>query len=139
MRVFIVALCTDGNMQIVQLDAAEVAENDDEIIIKDHKAFLLTQWLERGVFKILEDGHLGSMAFAVYTQHPITKDDLLLEVYEFKFSYANGIQLINGVPLTTKEDIKLQAGKFIRNLVFFSQSLEELPQNHWITIEIKVR
>jgi hypothetical protein len=38
----------------------------------------------------------------------------------------------------SKEDIKSQAGKFVRNLVLFASSLDELPQENWITIEIKV-
>jgi len=56
-----------GNMEIVQLDAAELGENGD-IKIKDQKAFLLTQWLERGVFKVLEDNYLSAMTFAVYSK-----------------------------------------------------------------------
>jgi len=72
-------------------------------------------------------------------QHPTTKQDLLLEAYEFKFSYLDGKPLlINGVAVQSKDDIKTQAGKFIRNLVTFSSSLDDLPYENWITIEIKV-
>lgn len=106
--------------------------------MKNHKAFLLTQWLEKGVFKVLEDGYLNKMTFAIYSTHPITKADLLLELYEFKFSAIDNKLAVNGVLVSSKEDIKSQAGKFIKNLVFFSQSLEDLPTENWITIEIKV-
>ena len=52
----------------------EVAsEGDDGVInVNNTEAFLLTQWLERGVFRALEDQWLSCMTFAIYTKHPTT-------------------------------------------------------------------
>ena len=126
-------------MKIVQLEAAEVGE-DGELNVKDQKAFLLTQWLEAGVFKALEDEFLYKMTFAIYSKHPLTNEDILLETYEFKFTFADNdaSATINDVPIRSREDVKAQAGKFIRTLVTFAQSLEVLPENNWVTIELKV-
>lgn len=63
-------------MEIVQLDAAELNDNGD-IEVKDQKAFLLTQWLERGVFKVLEDNYLATMTFAVYSKVGVSNCFLL--------------------------------------------------------------
>ena len=127
-------------MKIVQLDAATFDDESETILVKNEKAFLLTQWLECGVFKALDCEYLYKMTFAIYTSHPITNEDLLLETYEFKFNFEKetGIATINDTPITSKDDIKSQAGKLIRNLVSFTQSLDELPHEHWVTIEIKV-
>ena len=127
-------------MKIVQLDAAVLDESSDTLVVKDEKAFLLTQWLECGVFKALDEEMLYKMTFAVYSKHPITNVDILLETYEFKFGFdpKSGKAVINDTPLHSKEDIKAQAGKLIRNLVSFTQSLDELPNENWVTIELKV-
>ena len=96
--------------------------------------------VEKGVFKALEDELLTSMVLAIYTEHPITKEDLLLETYEFRFSFpSNQYATINGVQITSKEDIRSQAAKFSRNLISFTQTLDDLPKNNWITMQMKVR
>ncbi len=127
-----------GNMKVIQLDAAEL-DSKENVVVKNEKAFLLTQWLEKGVFKALEDELLTSLVLAIYTEHPITKEDLLLETYEFRFSFpTNKYATINGVQITSKEDIKSQAAKFARNLISFTQTLDDLPKNNWITMQMKV-
>lgn len=101
-------------------------------------AFLLTQWLEKGVFKALEDDLLTALSLAIYTEHPLTKEDLLLETYEFRFSFSASQATINGVLISTKDDIKTQAAKFVRNLISFTQTLDDLPEINWITMQMKV-
>jgi hypothetical protein len=68
-----------GNMEIVQLDAAIIGDKGD-IVVKDPKAFILTQWLEKGVFKVLEDNYLASMTFAVYSKVWILVNNMTMYV-----------------------------------------------------------
>ncbi len=66
-----------------QLESAD-RTNDGKIKILHPEAFLLTQWLELGVFDALETRYLKSMIFAVYCQNQITGKDQLLETYQFQ-------------------------------------------------------
>ena len=127
-----------GNVDIHQLQGAKKEENGD-IIVTHPDAFLLTQWLEQGVFHALEQEYLSSMTFAIYSRHPITKDDILLESYEFKTTYqGEGSAKLNNISLVSKESVKGQAAKFIRSLTEFSGTLDTLPDNCWITLQLKV-
>src|SRR4051812_13761552 len=109
-----------GAVGIHQLQAAK-KEDNGEISIINEEAFLLTQWLEKGVFLALESEYLSSMTFAIFTKHPLTKEDLLLETYEFKVSYqADSPATINNVPLVSRDTVKNHAAKFIRALTEFS-------------------
>lgn len=105
----------------------------------NEEAFLITQWLEKGVFAALENEYLQSMTFAIFKRHSITGCDTLLETYEFKFTYnsSNNISL-NGVELNSKEVVKGQAAKLIRSLTEFTSTLNDLPFERWLTIELKV-
>lgn len=127
-----------GSVGIHQLQAAKKDENG-EISIINAEAFLLTQWLEKGVFTALESEYLNSMTFAIFSKHPLTHEDLLLETYEFKVSYqADTPAKINNVALLSRETVKNQAAKFIRALTEFSGTLESLPEERWITLQLKV-
>ena len=127
-----------GNVDIHQLQGAKKEENGD-IIVTHPDAFLLTQWLEQGVFHALEQEYLSSTTFAIYSRHPITKDDILLESYEFKTTYqGEGSAKLNNISLVSKESVKGQAAKFIRSLTEFSGTLDTLPDNCWITLQLKV-
>ena len=90
------------------------------------------------MFKALEDDLLTALSLAIYTEHPVTLADLLLETYEFKFSFSPTQVSINGVVISNKEDIKKQAAKFVRNLISFTQTLDNLPEKNWITMQMKV-
>lgn len=128
-----------GNVDIHQLQGAKKKDNG-EIMVTHPDAFLLTQWLEQGVFHALELEYLSSVVFAIFSKHPVTQDDLLLETYEFKVSYqAEGAAKINEVALVSKESVKNQAAKFIRSLTEFSGTLDALPDTCWITLQLKVR
>jgi hypothetical protein len=127
-----------GSVDIHQLQAAKKTD-EGEISIINEEAFLLTQWLEKGVFTALELEYLSSVTFAIYTKHPLTKEDLLLETYEFKMSYQEDSHAtINNVPLVSRETVKSQAAKFIRALTEFSGTLDNLPDERWITLQLKV-
>lgn len=80
------------------------------------------------------------MLFAIYFKHPITKEDILIESYEFRITYpseVNGSEIkLNNIPLS-KESVKNQAAKFIRSLTEFTSTLEELPKERWLTIQLK--
>lgn len=79
------------------------------------------------------------MKFAIFTKHPTSGLDLNLENYEFKMSYQNNNEpaTVNGVPLVSKEGLKFQAKRFIRSLVEFTNTLDDLPENRWLTIQLK--
>jgi hypothetical protein len=128
-----------GAVDIHQLQGA-VKEENGELTVTHTDAFLLTQWLESGVFAALEDEFLTSLVFAVYTKHPITELDLLIETYEFKISYpdGSGVAKVNDIPLISKDTVKSQAAKFIRSLTEFTSTLDILPEERWITLQLKV-
>jgi hypothetical protein len=96
--------------------------------------------IEKGVFDALNKEYLSSLTFTIFSKHPINQQDLPLESYEFKVAYADENQpaRINGVNLATKDQLKSQASKFVRSLVEFSSTLEELPHDRWITLTISV-
>ena len=114
----------------------------DTIVVTNQDAFEVTQWLEKGVFKALEDQYMDQLTFAIFTAHPVTGEDLLLETYEFKCTYpginAEGKRTkpkVNNQSLD-KNTLKAQANKFVRSLIEFSNSLEDIPEERWITIEL---
>lgn len=128
-----------GSAEIHQLQGAQ-EESDGEISVTNENAFLLTQWLEQGVFEALQEQYLNTMTFSIYCAHPITGKDLLIENYEFKVSYPEGEEpaRINNVELTSKDAVKNQAIKFIRSLTQFAQTLDKLPADRWITLSLTV-
>lgn len=129
-----------GSVEIHQLQAAQ-RDDRGEVLVHNADAFLLTQWLEKGVFAALEAEYLSSMTFAIFCKHPQTGEDLLLESYEFKvtFNAEGGTAKINDVSLISRDVVKNQAVKFIRSLTEFSSTLDALPENRWITLQLKVR
>jgi hypothetical protein len=127
----------DG-LPIHQLNSAKQGDNG-QIEVLNGEAFQLTQWLERGVFQVLQKEFLQGMTFALCSKHPVTGEDMLLEKYDFKIAYSGNDKRasINGVPLDSKLDLKNQAKKFLRSLIAFVETLDDLPQNRWITIMLK--
>jgi HORMA domain len=128
----------DG-LPIHQLDSA-VQDENGEIKVRNGEAFQLTQWLERGVFQALEKEFLHGLTFALCSKHPISGEDILLEKYDFKISYSGDDKRasINGATLDSKYDLKSQAKKFLRSLIAFVETLDDLPQDRWITMMLKV-
>jgi hypothetical protein len=128
----------DG-LPIHQLDSAG-QNKDGELVIRNAEAFSLTQWLERGVFKALEQEYLSGLTFALCSKQPITGEDILLEKYEFRLTYAgeNTHASINGQALDSKNDLKSQAKKFLRSLIAFVETLDDLPEDRWLTMMLKV-
>lgn len=117
--------------------AKETDDGSIEVINED--AFLLTQWLEKGVFEALVDKYLKGMTFAIMTTHPHTQEEIVLEEYDFNLAYcgAGGQQeaLLNGVKIT-KQSLKDQANKFVRALIEFSSTLDHIPEHRWITLQL---
>jgi meiosis-specific protein len=102
-------------------------------------AFLLSQWLEKGVFDALEKSFLKSLTFAVYAKSKIGGEDILLETYQFVVEYSDDKQLkLNGVVMN-RENMKKQAVTFIRCLVEFAGTLDELPADRHLTMKLAVR
>ena len=91
------------------------------------------------MFSALELSYLSALTFAVYSKHPITKEDILLETYEIRVTCPdNGPVRINEVALLLKETVKTQAAMFIRSLTEFASTLDMLPSERWITLQLKV-
>jgi hypothetical protein len=79
------------------------------------------------------------LIFAIYSDHPITGESILLETYEFKISYQDhSPATINNAPMLSKDALKLQAGRFIRSLTEFTGTLDDMPNERWITLQLKV-
>jgi meiosis-specific protein HOP1 len=108
-----------------------------KVTIKNPDAFLLTQWLERGVFDALEKSYLKSLTFAVYAKEE-GKEDILLETYQFVVEYGDEKQIkLNGVTMD-RENMKQQAVTFIRCLVEFTGTLDTLPSERYLTMKLAV-
>jgi hypothetical protein len=125
---------------IYTLEPAVVDGKD--VIVRNQDAFNVTQWLEKGVFKALEDQYLDQLTFAIFTTHPVSGEDLLLETYEFNCTYpgvtADGKRTkakVNQQSLD-KYALKSQANKFVRSLIEFSSTLDSIPEERWITMEL---
>ena len=126
-----------------QLESVKLNEKgENEVVNTD--AFLITQWLERGVFDALQKTFLKQMIFAIMIprDEKLAYDDnnsSLLETYTFNISYSdvNGkiLPSLNGVP-ATKENLKKQAISFIRNLTSFIGSLELIPSERILTLKL---
>lgn len=129
-----------GAVNIHQLQGATKDPATKELQVTNKEAFLLTQWLEKGVFEALEAEYLSCILFAIFTRHPKTGTDLLLESYEFKVSYSGGGMgaKVNNVELHSKDAVKNQAAKLIRSLTDFTSTLDNLPTDRWLTIQLKV-
>lgn len=129
-----------GNVNIHQLQGAYMDPKSGSLKVLNEEAFLITQWLEKGIFSALEAEYLSSMTLAIFTQHPVTGDDLLLESYEFKVTYGeHGKPMkLNEANLFSKEAVKSQASKFIRSLTEFTSTLDKLPKTRWLTVQLKV-
>jgi hypothetical protein len=130
-----------GSTKVHQLKSAEIDDKTGEVVVLNPDAFLLTQWLEKGVFSALNQEYIKSMTFTIFTKHPLKGFDMPLESYEFRISYGDDLNSkvsINGVPLTTKEHLKAQASKFVRSLVEFTNTLDEMPAERWITLSLSV-
>ena len=128
-----------AGVNVHQLESA-TKEPNGKIHVHHPEAFLLTQWLERGVFEALEQRYLKSMIFAVYCKNPISSDDMLLETYSFSLAFPEDKKkpiVMNGVTVN-KDSLKKQAGTFIRSLVEFSGTLEGLPDDRWLTVKLSV-
>lgn len=111
-----------------------------QIEVRNEEAFLLTQWLERGVFEAMEKGYLKSLSFGIFARDPRTNADTLLETYQFFVEYpasSNDPVMLNGQRVT-REGLKQQAVIFLRSLIEFSATLEVLPQERWLTLKLTV-
>lgn len=134
---------SNSSHHVYTLEPAVMDGDGEHILVKNQDAFDVTQWLEKGVFKALEDQYLDQLTFAIFTAHPVTGEDLLLETYEFKCTYpgitTEGKRVskpkVNNQSLD-KNALKSQANKFVRSLIEFSSSLEDVPEERWITIEL---
>jgi hypothetical protein len=109
-----------------------------QVLVKHPDAFLLTQWLEQGVFDALAQKYLKTLTFAVYTTSNNSECDRLLETYTFAFDYPEGkAPKVNGQAMN-RDTMKLQAVAFIRALVEFSGTLDTLPTERWLTMKLTV-
>jgi hypothetical protein len=128
----------DG-LPIHQLDSTG-QNKDGELVILNAEAFSPTQWLERGIFKALEQEYLSGLTFALCSKQPMTGKDILLEKYEFRLTYAGEKThaSINGQALDSTNELKSQAKKFLRSLIAFVETLDELPEDRWLTMMLKV-
>lgn len=131
-----------GSVEIHQLQGAAKNSSTGEVVVTHPEAFLVTQWLEKGVFAALEKEFLSSVTFAIFGKHSETGEDRLLESYDFRISYDNTSAKsqfkLNDVDIQSKETVKAQAAQFIRSLTEFVATLDIIPQERWITIQLKV-
>jgi len=127
-----------AGVQVHQLECAE-KDKDGKIIVKYRDAFLLTQWLECGVFDALEKSYLKSLTFAVYSTPNLSTDDsndTLIETYQFTVEYSDAQVKLNGLAMN-RDNLKKQAVTFIRCLIEFTSTLDELPENRYLTLKIQ--
>jgi hypothetical protein len=126
------------DFEICYLNCTYKDDNKNEIIM-NNESFLLTKWLENSVFVALTDGYLKTFKFHIYTMiNGLQKN---LETYEFKIQYENqdnNIKLkINDIDLNSKESLKHQSKKFIRSLIEFNSTLDELPEERYLSLMLQ--
>lgn len=98
---------------------------------------LFIQWLEKGVFEALAKMYLKTLTFAIYTKDNYGSD-ILIETYAFAFEYPeNAPPKLNGQRMD-RDSMKRQAVSFIRCLVEFTGTLDELPSDRWLTLKLTV-
>lgn len=125
-----------AGLKVHQIECAERDENGDTIV-KNRDAFLLTQWLEKGVFEALTARYLKTMSFTVYSKDA-AGFDCVVETYSFAFEYPpDAPPTVNGQRMD-RDSMKKQAVSFIRCLVEFAGTLEELPEDRWLTLKLTV-
>lgn len=92
--------------------------------------------MEKGVFDALEKSYLKSLTFAVYAKESDESEGILLETYQFLVEYGDEKQIkLNGVTMN-RENMKKQAVTFIRCLVEFAGTLDELPEDRYLTMKL---
>lgn len=120
--------------------AASKNKNTDQVEINNKDAFVLTQWLEQGVFDALTNEYLKAIRFYILTKHPVSGEQIPIESYEFKMTYeddGHSVRL-NGTKMSSRDDLKTQASKFVRSLVEFTGTLDTLPDDRILTMTISV-
>lgn len=99
---------------------------------------IIKRWLERGVFDALEQSFLKSMTFAVYATDKTGQEDILLETYQFCVEYTREKKIkLNGLEMN-RETLKKQAVTFIRCLIEFTSTLDELPEDRYLSMKLTV-
>ena len=129
--------------------------------------------LEKGVFAAVNHEYIKAMTFTIFTKHPLTDEEIILENYEFKLIDEDGddheggnisqamvqeeveendeekkkknkknkaalATTLSDKKMLTKNQLKAQASKFVRSLVEFTNTLDELPPDRWITLSLSV-
>ena len=131
-----------GDVDIYQLEADVVNEKTGKT---NAEVQMLLRWLNEGIFAALDQEYLESIIFAIYTEHPRTKEDLLLERYEFTLGYvdhnADGnsavLPSINNIPLISKEGARTQAKKLMKSLKELCDTFDKLPDKKFLSIMLK--
>ncbi|CAM9098815.1 unnamed protein product, partial [Laminaria digitata] len=125
-----------AGMRIYQLDAASRDASTNETVIRNHQAYMLTKWLESGVFEAVERRYLRRMEFIILS--PELNNPR--ESYSFELDYPEDendhSMMFSGTKVTNVESTKGQLIKLIRSLIQFSNTLEELPKERVINIKL---
>eukprot|EP00750_Incisomonas_marina_P010111 INCI16244.1.p2 GENE.INCI16244.1~~INCI16244.1.p2 ORF type:complete len:346 (-),score=62.88 INCI16244.1:2271-3308(-) len=121
-------------------------EGSDELEIIDKEAWMLTRWLEDGVFMALEKQYLKSMTFCIYTQPNQSKPRTLVESYSYEVEYpeAGKAQVhLAGSSQGSASDrfamgrVRAQAISLMRGLVTMCSTLKPLPLSKILDIEVE--
>ncbi|CAM9134818.1 unnamed protein product [Chrysoparadoxa australica] len=126
-----------AGMNIFQLQCAKLNQ-DGELMIVEEQGYRLTRWLEDGVFEALTMNYLRRLDFLIV--EPVTgdrKDDKLIERYSWSFEYPvpGEVRFDDGKKMT-QGGVKDQIVKLIRNLIEFSNTLEDLPGHRYLTLKL---
>mmetsp|Transcript_1335 Transcript_1335/g.3081 ORF Transcript_1335/g.3081 Transcript_1335/m.3081 type:complete len:722 (-) Transcript_1335:726-2891(-) len=106
-------------------------------------AYTFRERVEEGVFKALEDEFLSVLVFAIYTKHPISGKEELLETYEYEFSYSDGSEVVVDA-LISKDAVKEQMTDLILSVTSFLATLNTRevegavkPASRWCSLHMK--
>jgi len=87
----------------------------------------------------LTNEYLKAIRFYVLTKHPVSGELIPIESYEFKMTYDDDDTVkLNGAKMSSRDDLKMQASKFVRSLVEFTGTLDALPDDRVLTMSIAV-
>lgn len=141
----------DQSFSIQMLECASV-DNSGKLVATNTNGFTFMQWLENGVFKALDAGYIDAITFVIFdnkenhTNNSNNSSKAVapyqpLETYEFKVQYGNKDDnthpTLNGLKIDSKESLRMQAKRFVRSLVEFTGTLDDLPDKIGITFVIQ--
>ena len=90
--------------------------------------------MERGVFDALEKRYLRELQVCLVIDE--SGEEKTVESWKFSLEYPDSEEISVNGSNATKDSLKREAIRLIRNIIDFSGTLSPLPSNHYLTMKI---